>query len=107
MLAGCSNRLQRGKVPKELPLIRHTLARGLRAPGPPRAALPGLAERKASGIPMAVVAGGHSVLAKATPEQARDIRAARRRLAGREHMGALFKALAITGAGMALPPGFE
>ncbi len=60
MLAGCSNRLQRGKVPKELPLIRHTLARGLRAPGPPRAALPGLAERKASGIPAAVVAGDHS-----------------------------------------------
>ena len=49
-------------------------------------------------------AGG--LLAKATPEQAAEIRAARRRLADREHMGALFKALAITGAGMAPPPGF-
>jgi len=62
MLAGCSNRLQQGKVPKELPLIRNTLARGLRASGPPRAALPGPAERKASGIPVAVLAGDHSAV---------------------------------------------
>ena len=50
-------------------------------------------------------AGG--LLAKAAPEQAAEIRAARRRLAGRQHMGALFKALAITGADMAPPPGFD
>jgi len=52
-------------------------------------------------------ARAEGLLAKAAPEQAPDIRAARRRLAGRKHMGALFKALAITGAGMAPPPGFE
>ncbi len=45
-----------------LTLIRNTLARGLRAPTPPRAALPGLVERKPSGIPVAVLAGGHSAV---------------------------------------------
>jgi len=42
----------------------------------------------------------------ATERQAADIESARRRLAGGDQMGTLFKALAITGAG-APPPGFD
>ena len=43
----------------------------------------------------------------ASPDQARDIEAARRRLIGRDEMGTLFKALAVTPAGSPPPSGFE
>ena len=46
----------------DLAPIRNEPVRGVRASGPPRAALPGLAERKASGIPVAVVEGDHSAV---------------------------------------------
>jgi len=45
--------------------------------------------------------------ANATPAQARDIEAAMRRLAGEREMGALFKALALTGPSQPPPAGFE
>ncbi len=52
-------------------------------------------------------ARAEALLAKATPEQAADIRAARRRLADADQMGALFKVLAIAGPNLPPPPGFE
>ncbi len=45
--------------------------------------------------------------AKATPDQAAGIKAALARLIGREGMGYLFKAMALTPAGEAAPPAFE
>jgi NADH dehydrogenase [ubiquinone] 1 alpha subcomplex assembly factor 7 len=47
-----------------------------------------------------------SLKARATPAQARDIDAARRRLLDAREMGTLFKALALTAPGLAVPPGF-
>ncbi len=47
-----------------------------------------------------------SLKARATPAQARDIDAARRRLLDAREMGSLFKALALTAPGLAVPPGF-
>ncbi len=53
-----------------LTLIRNSLAGGIRAPAPPRAALPGLAERNPSGIPVPVVARDHSgVVSSGFPAQ--------------------------------------
>jgi NADH dehydrogenase [ubiquinone] 1 alpha subcomplex assembly factor 7 len=42
----------------------------------------------------------------ATPEQARDVDLAERRLTSREEMGSLFKVLALTAPGTPTPPGF-
>jgi NADH dehydrogenase [ubiquinone] 1 alpha subcomplex assembly factor 7 len=47
-----------------------------------------------------------SLLARATPEQAREIAAARRRLLDAREMGTLFKVLALAGPEVAPPPGF-
>ncbi len=47
------------------------------------------------------------LLAKATPDQAADIEAALARLIGEEGMGYLFKAMALTAPGEAVPPAFE
>jgi NADH dehydrogenase [ubiquinone] 1 alpha subcomplex assembly factor 7 len=47
-----------------------------------------------------------SLLARATPEQARDISAARLRLLDAREMGKLFKVLALTAPGLPPPPGF-
>jgi len=47
-----------------------------------------------------------SLKGRATPAQARDIDAARRRLTDAREMGALFKAVALTGPGLSIPPGF-
>ncbi len=44
---------------------------------------------------------------KATPDQARDIDVAERRLTSREEMGSLFKVLALTPVGAPRPAGFE
>lgn len=44
---------------------------------------------------------------KATPDQARDIDVAERRLTSREEMGSLFKVLALTPIGAPRPAGFE
>jgi NADH dehydrogenase [ubiquinone] 1 alpha subcomplex assembly factor 7 len=48
-----------------------------------------------------------TLLDRATPEQARDIHAAVERLLEPTQMGTLFKALAITSAGLPIPAGFE
>ena len=48
-----------------------------------------------------------TLLDRATPEQARDIHAAVERLIEPAQMGTLFKALAITSAGLPIPAGFE
>jgi len=47
-----------------------------------------------------------SLLARATPEQAREIAAARRRLLDAREMGTLFKVLALAAPGLPPPPGF-
>jgi NADH dehydrogenase [ubiquinone] 1 alpha subcomplex assembly factor 7 len=47
-----------------------------------------------------------SLRARATPEQARDIDTARRRLLDAREMGTLFKALALSAPGLPIPPGF-
>lgn len=49
----------------------------------------------------------HGLMAKATPEQARDIEAATVRLIDPGEMGTLFKVAAWTGPAAAPPPGFE
>ncbi|HKF61636.1 MAG TPA: SAM-dependent methyltransferase [Dongiaceae bacterium] len=51
-------------------------------------------------------ARAESLLARATPAQARDIDSARRRLLDSREMGTLFKALALVAPGLAPPPGF-
>jgi NADH dehydrogenase [ubiquinone] 1 alpha subcomplex assembly factor 7 len=48
-----------------------------------------------------------SLLARATPEQARDIEAARRRLVDSREMGNLFKVIALAAPGLSPPPGFS
>ena len=47
------------------------------------------------------------LLAKATRDQATDIKAARTRLIDKEQMGYLFKVMAITPRATAAPPAFE
>jgi NADH dehydrogenase [ubiquinone] 1 alpha subcomplex assembly factor 7 len=51
-------------------------------------------------------ARAESLLARATPAQARDIDSARRRLLDSREMGTLFKALALVAPGLDPPPGF-
>jgi NADH dehydrogenase [ubiquinone] 1 alpha subcomplex assembly factor 7 len=48
-----------------------------------------------------------SLLARATPQQARDIETARRRLLDKREMGHLFKVLALTAPDLPPPPGFR
>jgi NADH dehydrogenase [ubiquinone] 1 alpha subcomplex assembly factor 7 len=48
-----------------------------------------------------------SLLARATPQQARDIEAARRRLLDSREMGNLFKVVALAGLALPTPPGFS
>jgi len=55
---------------------------------------------------LGLAARAESLLARATPEQAREIAAARRRLLDAREMGTLFKALALTAPGLPIPPGF-
>ena len=50
--------------------------------------------------------GPQSLIARATPSQARDIESARRRLLDSREMGTLFKALALAAPGLPPPPGF-
>ncbi len=51
-------------------------------------------------------ARAQSLIARATPSQARDIESARRRLLDSREMGTLFKALALAAPGLPPPPGF-
>ena len=51
-------------------------------------------------------ARAESLIARATPSQARDIESARRRLLDSREMGTLFKALALAAPGLPPPPGF-
>ena len=55
---------------------------------------------------LGVTARAESLIARATPEQARAIEAARRRLLDAREMGTLFKALVLTGPSLPPPPGF-
>jgi NADH dehydrogenase [ubiquinone] 1 alpha subcomplex assembly factor 7 len=55
---------------------------------------------------LGVSARAESLIARATPEQARAIEAARRRLLDTREMGTLFKALVLTGPSLPPPPGF-
>jgi NADH dehydrogenase [ubiquinone] 1 alpha subcomplex assembly factor 7 len=55
---------------------------------------------------LGLAARAESLLARATPAQARDIDSARRRLLDSREMGTLFKALALVAPGLAPPPGF-
>ncbi len=55
---------------------------------------------------LGIAARAATLRAGATPEQARDIAAAQRRLVDPAHMGTLFKVMALTAPGMAPPPGF-
>ena len=55
---------------------------------------------------LGIGARAETLLRRATPAQAEDIRAACRRLIGPEEMGTLFKALALTSASAPPPPGF-
>ncbi|WPZ36776.1 SAM-dependent methyltransferase [Thalassobaculum sp. OXR-137] len=56
---------------------------------------------------LGIVQRAQALMAKATPEQARDIEAATVRLIGPDEMGTLFKVAAWTGPMDAPPPGFE
>jgi len=51
-------------------------------------------------------ARAESLIARATPSQARDIESARRRLLDSREMGTLFKALVLAAPGLPPPPGF-
>ena len=51
-------------------------------------------------------ARAESLIARASPSQARDIESARRRLLDSREMGTLFKALALAAPGLPPPPGF-
>ena len=55
---------------------------------------------------LGLAARAESLIARATPEQARDIETARRRLLDAREMGNLFKALTLTAPGLPTPPGF-
>jgi NADH dehydrogenase [ubiquinone] 1 alpha subcomplex assembly factor 7 len=57
-------------------------------------------------IRLGLPARAESLIARATPEQARAIEAARRRLLDTREMGTLFKALVLTAPNMPAPPGF-
>ena len=55
---------------------------------------------------LGIAARAEALLAGATPEQASDIAAARRRLVDPGEMGTLFKVMAVTSPGLPPPPGF-
>ena len=54
-----------------------------------------------------IAARAEALLRAATPDQARDIEAARQRLTAPDQMGALFKTLALTHPTLGAPAGFD